>query len=142
LIERTLIAKISPGLVTHPVTAELLIKLIIRSFNAEYDAETGEILTREPRSTEDIARHLLGDIAFGVIGSLYRNFTRYIYNNPRLSRDEMRAAGRELHDKIAGIGKSGGGIGELASTYTKFLDSDTAIDQTIGSIRNGALFSG
>jgi hypothetical protein len=139
LIERTLIAKISPGLVTHPVTAELLIDRIVGAITAEHDAETGELLTQEPRSTEDIARHLLGHIAATVISSLYRGFMSYINDNLHLAQDEMRAAGRELHDKIARIGKSGGGIGELASTYTNFFDSDSAIDWQIRTIRNSAV---
>ena len=135
LITRALVAKISPGLVMPPATEELVINVILNSVEDVYDPETGALQPRQPTDAEDIAGHLISSRAAHIISALYRQFMLYIQDNPELTQDEMRAAGRELRDKLARIGAPGSRTSALSSMYANKFDNDLKTDNQIQIIR-------
>jgi len=135
LITRALVAKISPGLVMPPVTEELVINVILNSVEDVYHPETGALEPREPIDAEDIAGQLISSRAAHIISALYKQFMLYIRDNPELTQDEMRAAGRELRDKLTRIGAPGSTTSALSRMYANMLDNDQATDNQIQIIR-------
>jgi len=135
LITRALVAKISPGLVMPPVTEELVINVILNSVEDVYHPETGALEPREPIDAEDIAGQLISSRAAHIISALYKQFMLYIRDNPELTQDEMRAAGRELRDKLTRIGAPGSRTSALSSMYANKFDNDLKTDNQIQIIR-------
>jgi len=135
LITRALVAKISPGLVMPPVTEELVINVILNSVEDVYHPETGALEPREPIDAEDIAGQLISSRAAHIISALYKQFMLYIRDNPELTQDEMRAAGRELRDKLTRIGAPGSRTSALSSMYANKFDNDLKTDDQIQIIR-------
>jgi len=135
LITRALVAKISPGLVMPPVTEELVINVILNSVEDVYHPETGALEPREPIDAEDIAGQLISSRAAHIISALYGQFMLYIRDNPELTQDEMRAAGRELRDKLTRIGAPGSRTSALSSMYANKFDNDLKTDDQIQIIR-------
>jgi len=135
LITRALVAKISPGLVMPPVTEELVINVILNSVEDVYHPETGALEPREPIDAEDIAGQLISSRAAHIISAVVGQFRLYIRDNPELTQDEMRAAGRELRDKLTRIGAPGSRTSALSSMYANKFDNDLKTDNQIQIIR-------
>ena len=134
-ITRALVAKISPGLVMPPATKELVINVILNSVTNEYDPETGDPQPHQPTDAEDIAGQLISDLTAHIISALYGQFSLYIKDNPELTQDEMRAAGRELRDTLTRIGAPGSNEALNARMYANTFDNDQATDNQIQIIR-------